>query len=119
MREHAVERARYAAQIKRLDQGRRQSDLPVGQEAAELFLGTPFAMRELLHSYDWSAAEHRTLSKLDLPVAGVWGCLDHMMRSDAMNAYSSLIPGHDSDSGRGFRRGRTRLQPHRSAAALP
>ena len=48
MREHAVEWARYAAQVKRLDQGRRQSDLPVGQEAAELFLGTPFAMRELL-----------------------------------------------------------------------
>src|SRR3954466_5101366 len=48
MREHAVERARYAAEIKRLDQRRRESDLPVVQEAAELFLGGPCAMRELL-----------------------------------------------------------------------
>src|SRR4051812_1501981 len=48
MREHAVERARYAAEIKRLDQRRREPDLPVVQEAAELFLGGPSAMRELL-----------------------------------------------------------------------
>jgi hypothetical protein len=48
MREHAVERARYAAEIKRLDKRRREPDLPVVQEAAELFLGAPSAMRELL-----------------------------------------------------------------------
>jgi hypothetical protein len=48
MREHAVERTRYAAEIKRLDQRPRESDLPVVQEAAELFLGGPWAMRDLL-----------------------------------------------------------------------
>src|SRR4051794_11554176 len=48
MCEHAVERARHAGEIKRLDQRRRESDLPVVQEAVQLFLGSPFAMRELL-----------------------------------------------------------------------
>ncbi|HEX9310443.1 MAG TPA: alpha/beta hydrolase [Gemmatimonadaceae bacterium] len=50
------------------------------------------AMRELLHSYDWNAAEHRHFSRLELPVAGVWGRLDHMMASDGMSIYESLIP---------------------------
>jgi hypothetical protein len=43
--EHAVQWARYAAEIERLDQGRCESDLPVGEEAAELFLGDSRSMR--------------------------------------------------------------------------
>src|SRR4051794_15342681 len=48
MREDAVERPGYAAQIERLDQRRRKPDLPVGQEPAELFLGPSRSMRGLL-----------------------------------------------------------------------
>src|SRR4051794_35034111 len=48
MREDAVERAGYAAQIERFDQRRRKPDLPVGQEPAELFLGAARPMCGLL-----------------------------------------------------------------------
>jgi pimeloyl-ACP methyl ester carboxylesterase len=50
------------------------------------------AMRELLHSYDWNAADHRHLSAVRLPAAGVWGTRDHMMPADGMAIYLPLIP---------------------------
>ena len=50
------------------------------------------AMRELLHTYDWTAAKHRPLSPVDLPAVGVWGSLDHMMPHDGMGIYLSLLP---------------------------
>ena len=50
------------------------------------------AVRELLHSYDWNAAAHRELSKVDLPAVGVWGSLDHMMPNDGMAIYLPLVP---------------------------
>ena len=51
-----------------------------------------FAMRQLLHHYDWNAAKHRRLAVVDLPAAGVWGTLDHLMPDDGMGIYLSLIP---------------------------
>ena len=50
------------------------------------------AMRELLHTYDWTAAKHRPLGVVDLPAVGVWGSLDHMMPHDGMAIYQPLIP---------------------------
>ena len=48
VREYEVERARYPAEVERLHERRRESDLPVRQEAAQLFLGRPGPMRGLL-----------------------------------------------------------------------
>lgn len=50
------------------------------------------AMREVLHNYDWNAAKHRKLATLDLPAAGVWGTLDHLMPRDGMAIYVGLVP---------------------------
>jgi pimeloyl-ACP methyl ester carboxylesterase len=50
------------------------------------------AMRELLHNYDWTAGKHRRLTTVDLPAAGVWGSLDHMMPHDGMGIYVPLLP---------------------------
>jgi pimeloyl-ACP methyl ester carboxylesterase len=50
------------------------------------------AMREILHYYDWKAADHRPLATVDLPAAGVWGTLDHLMPADGMAIYVSLVP---------------------------
>jgi pimeloyl-ACP methyl ester carboxylesterase len=50
------------------------------------------AIRELLHSYDWRAADHRQLRVLDLPAVGVWGTRDHMMPDNGMEIYRSLLP---------------------------
>lgn len=50
------------------------------------------AMRHLLHSYDWNAAKQRRLGVVDLPAAGVWGTIDHLMPDDGMGIYLSLIP---------------------------
>jgi epoxide hydrolase 4 len=50
------------------------------------------AMRELLHAYDWKAAQTRKLVTLDLPAVGVWGTLDHMMPPDGMGIYLRLLP---------------------------
>jgi pimeloyl-ACP methyl ester carboxylesterase len=50
------------------------------------------AMRELLHSYDWNAADHRNLVTVNVPAAGVWGSLDHMMPEDGMAVYLPLVP---------------------------
>lgn len=50
------------------------------------------AMRQLLHHYDSNAAKHRQLPAVDLPAAGVWGTLDHMMPEDGMDIYARLIP---------------------------
>lgn len=46
--EHTVERARHPAEVERLDERRGESDLPVVEEAVELFLGRPCSMRGLL-----------------------------------------------------------------------
>jgi hypothetical protein len=48
VREYTVKRARYSGEIERLHERRRESDLPVGQEAAQLFLGGSGSMRRLL-----------------------------------------------------------------------
>jgi pimeloyl-ACP methyl ester carboxylesterase len=50
------------------------------------------AMRELLHSYDWSAAKHRRLATLDLPAVGLWGTLDHLMPDDGIGVFAPLLP---------------------------
>jgi pimeloyl-ACP methyl ester carboxylesterase len=50
------------------------------------------ALRQLLHHYDWNAAEHRPLGIVDLPAVGVWGNLDHMMPGDGMTVYLPLLP---------------------------
>ncbi|MFN2603371.1 MAG: alpha/beta fold hydrolase [Gemmatimonadaceae bacterium] len=50
------------------------------------------ALRELLHNYDWNAAEHRKLTRVDVPAAGIWGSLDHMMPDDGMGVYVPLLP---------------------------
>jgi pimeloyl-ACP methyl ester carboxylesterase len=49
-------------------------------------------MRELLHSYDWTAGKHRALVTVDLPAVGLWGALDHMMPDDGMGVYVPLLP---------------------------
>jgi epoxide hydrolase 4 len=50
------------------------------------------AMRELLHAYDWKAAQTRKLATIDLPAVGVWGTRDHMMPADGMGIYLRLVP---------------------------
>jgi pimeloyl-ACP methyl ester carboxylesterase len=60
--------------------------------APSQFPNFALAMRELLHSYDWNAAEGRQLATVDLPAAGAWGSLDHMMPDDGMGIYVSLVP---------------------------
>jgi epoxide hydrolase 4 len=60
--------------------------------APSQFPNFALAMRELLHSYDWNAAEGRQLARVDLPAAGAWGSRDHMMPDDGMGIYISLVP---------------------------
>jgi pimeloyl-ACP methyl ester carboxylesterase len=60
--------------------------------APSQFPSFALAMRELLHNYDWNAADGRQLAKVDLPAAGAWGTLDHMMPDDGMGIYLSLVP---------------------------
>jgi pimeloyl-ACP methyl ester carboxylesterase len=60
--------------------------------APSQFPNFALAMRELLHSYDWNAADGRQLPRVDLPAAGAWGSLDHMMPDDGMGIYVSLVP---------------------------
>ena len=50
------------------------------------------AMRELLHHYEWNAADHHPLAIVNLPAAGVWGSLDHLMPHDGMAIYVPLVP---------------------------
>jgi pimeloyl-ACP methyl ester carboxylesterase len=50
------------------------------------------AMRELLHNYDWNAADHRQLLTVNLPAVGVWGSLDHMMPDGGMGIFIPLVP---------------------------
>jgi pimeloyl-ACP methyl ester carboxylesterase len=50
------------------------------------------AMRALLHNYDWRSADHRRLTAVSLPAAGVWGTLDHLMPADGMAMYVGLLP---------------------------
>jgi pimeloyl-ACP methyl ester carboxylesterase len=51
------------------------------------------ALRELLHSYDWSAARTRELPTVSLPAIGMWGSLDHLIPDDGLDLYKRLIPG--------------------------
>jgi pimeloyl-ACP methyl ester carboxylesterase len=60
--------------------------------APSQFPNFALAMRELLHMYDWNAADGRHLARVDLPAAGAWGSLDHMMPDDGMGIYISLVP---------------------------
>jgi pimeloyl-ACP methyl ester carboxylesterase len=60
--------------------------------APSQFPNFALAMRELLHMYDWNAADGRQLARLDLPAAGAWGSLDHLMPDDGMGIYVSLMP---------------------------
>jgi hypothetical protein len=48
MSEHTVERTRHAVEIKRIDERPCESDLPVIEEATELFRGALCSMRGLL-----------------------------------------------------------------------
>jgi len=50
------------------------------------------SLRELLHNYDWKAAEHRPLTRVDVPASGIWGSLDHLMPDDGMGVYVPLLP---------------------------
>lgn len=50
------------------------------------------AIRQLLHSYDWNAADHRPLSTVNVPAAGIWGTRDHMLPPHAMDIYLRLVP---------------------------
>jgi 2-hydroxy-6-oxonona-2,4-dienedioate hydrolase len=50
------------------------------------------AMRELLHNFDWNAADQRQLGTVNLPAVGVWGSLDHLMPDDGMGILASLVP---------------------------
>jgi 4,5:9,10-diseco-3-hydroxy-5,9,17-trioxoandrosta-1(10),2-diene-4-oate hydrolase len=50
------------------------------------------AVRELLHNYDWNAADHRHPVTVNLPAVGVWGSLDHMMPEDGMAVYAPILP---------------------------
>jgi pimeloyl-ACP methyl ester carboxylesterase len=68
------------------------------RDVEEYFAPTQFpdyavAMRELLHAYDWSAADHRRLRTLDVPAIGLWGTLDHLMPDDAIGVFAPLLPG--------------------------
>lgn len=47
---------------------------------------------ELLHNYDWKAADHRRLARVDVPATGIWGSLDHLMPDDGMGVYIPLLP---------------------------
>ena len=60
--------------------------------APSQFPNFALAMRELLHNYDWNAAEGRQLERVDLPAAGAWGSLDHLMPDDGLGIYVSLVP---------------------------
>lgn len=51
------------------------------------------AVRALLHTYDWRAANSRSLKTVQLPAIGIWGNLDHLMPKDGMAIYERLIPG--------------------------
>ncbi len=61
--------------------------------APSQFPGYAGAARALLHTYDWWAARHRELKKVELPAIGLWGTLDHLMPKDGMAIYVPLIPG--------------------------
>lgn len=50
------------------------------------------SVRELLHNYDWKAADHRRLARVDVPATGIWGSLDHLMPDDGMGVYIPLLP---------------------------
>jgi len=60
--------------------------------APSQFPNFALAMRELLHMYDWNAADGRQLARVDLPAAGAWGSRDHLMPDDGMGIYISLVP---------------------------
>jgi pimeloyl-ACP methyl ester carboxylesterase len=67
------------------------------QDVEEYFAPAQFpeyavAMRQLLHSYDWSAANHRKLKTLDVPAIGLWGTLDHLMPDDGIGVFTPLLP---------------------------
>lgn len=50
------------------------------------------AMRELLHCYDWKAAEKQRFPAVEVPAIGLWGDRDHLMPADGMAVYARLLP---------------------------
>jgi pimeloyl-ACP methyl ester carboxylesterase len=71
---------------------------PTRRDLAEYLAPSQFpeyagAVRALLHTYDWWAARHRALKKVNLPALGMWGTLDHLMPKDGMAIYVPLIDG--------------------------
>ena len=50
------------------------------------------SLRQLLHNFDWEAAAHRSLPTVNVPAAGIWGSLDHLMPDDGMGIFLSLLP---------------------------
>lgn len=57
------------------------------------FPGSPVALREFLHAYDWNASERRSLAPVSIRAIGIWGSKDHLMPRDGMALYQRLIPG--------------------------
>jgi pimeloyl-ACP methyl ester carboxylesterase len=51
------------------------------------------ALRELLHSYEWSAARTGELPTVRLPAIGMWGSLDHLIPAEGLDLFQRLIPG--------------------------
>jgi pimeloyl-ACP methyl ester carboxylesterase len=57
------------------------------------FPDSSLALRELLHSYDWSAARTRDLPTVYLPAIGMWGSRDHLIPAEGLDLFKQLIPG--------------------------
>jgi pimeloyl-ACP methyl ester carboxylesterase len=57
------------------------------------FPETSLALRELLHSYEWSAAQTRELPIVRLPAIGMWGSRDHLIPADGLDLFKRLVPG--------------------------
>ena len=57
------------------------------------FPDSSLALRQLLHSYDWSAARTRELPTVYLPAIGMWGSRDHLIPAEGLDLFKQLIPG--------------------------
>lgn len=55
--------------------------------------GSPVALRELLHSYDWHSSKGRLLETVHVPAIAIWGSLDHLMSEGEIDIYQRLVPG--------------------------
>jgi pimeloyl-ACP methyl ester carboxylesterase len=51
------------------------------------------ALQTLLHGYDWQAAEHTDLARVNVPTRIVWGVEDPLIPEAQIEAYGRAIPG--------------------------